>query len=195
MIEFINQYGIYAIMAMIALEYACFPIPSEIVLPLSGLILKSEGFNFLFIVFLSTISGIVGIIICYCIGRFLGFPILNKIKRMFPSSSNALEETERKYLKSSKKAVLIGRMIPICRTYVSFFSGLYKQRLLSFILFSSIGIFVWNMMLMGIGYYFSHKIDINIFYENYKLITLSIIGLYIIIYIIKKEIKYKKRLN
>lgn len=193
MINFINKYGIYSILLVILLEYACFPIPSEVVLPLSGLILKSQSQNFIYVVLLSSIAGIVGTLLCYLLGRLLGYRFLMFMMKKFPSSTDSLNTTKNKYLKSAKKSVLFGRLIPICRTYISFFSGIYKQNIIEFILYSFIGIFIWNSFLMGLGYFFYDKIDINIFYENYKIITLLIIGLYIIIHIIKKEIKQRKK--
>lgn len=175
------------------LEYACFPIPSEVVLPLSGLILKSLSYNFLYVVFLSSLFGLIGTLICYALGRLLGYRVLLFIIKKFPDSHEGINSTKEKYLKSAKKSVLLGRLIPLCRTYISFFSGIYKQNILEFILYSFIGIFVWNSVLIGLGYFFYDKVNINLFYDNYKVISLVIIGVYIIIRIIKKELKTRKK--
>ena len=65
----IENYGLIAIFLVIALEYACFPVPSELVLPLSGAVAAQGKFNFLAVYLLSILAGLIGSYICYAIVR------------------------------------------------------------------------------------------------------------------------------
>ncbi|MFR2551655.1 MAG: DedA family protein [Clostridioides difficile] len=63
--SFILQYGLISVFVLIMIEYACFPLPSEVVLPLCGAIAARNHFGFLTILILSIIAGILGSIFCY----------------------------------------------------------------------------------------------------------------------------------
>ena len=77
----IYNYGLIAMFLIIMLEYACFPVSSEIVLPLSGAIASINNTHFLVILPLSIIAGLIGTGICYTVGWFGGGVIINGIKK------------------------------------------------------------------------------------------------------------------
>ncbi|MBP3909688.1 MAG: DedA family protein, partial [Turicibacter sp.] len=67
-IDFITQYGLIAMFLFIALEYACLPLPSEVVLPLSGAMAVSSGRPLVLVIIISVVAGLLGSMICYSIG-------------------------------------------------------------------------------------------------------------------------------
>ena len=77
----ISEYGLVAIFIIILLEYACFPVSSEIVLPFSGAVASANHTNFLVILPLSIIAGLIGTGICFVIGWFGGGAILHMLTR------------------------------------------------------------------------------------------------------------------
>ncbi len=68
---FLYKYGLISMCVIILIEYACFPISSEIVLPFSGVVARINNINLALLIMLSTICGIIGSSICYLIGRKL----------------------------------------------------------------------------------------------------------------------------
>lgn len=151
-LDFMTQFGVPAVLLLIFLEYACFPLPSEIVLPFAGAAAALGGHGFLFILFASVFAGLGGSLVCYVIGRYGGRAVLDWITRKFPKTKAGLEASERQFEKYASFAVGIGRVIPLCRTYISIIAGLSRQPLPSFIGFSSLGIVVWNFILILLGY-------------------------------------------
>lgn len=81
--SFLQSYGIWAMFVLIMLEYACFPVSSEIILPLAGVMAAGQGLFFPYLVLLATGAGLIGALIPYGIGRFGGSPLLERIMKRF----------------------------------------------------------------------------------------------------------------
>lgn len=175
-LSLIDQYGLLAIFIVIALEYACFPLPSEVVLPLSGALAAQGGMSFYAIYVVSTLAGLLGSMVCYCLGRWGGAPLLEKFMVKFPKSRPGLEASQRQFSRYAHWAVCLGRVIPLCRTYISFVAGASKQNMVTFLLFSLLGIACWNGILVGGGYILGENWHVvSDYYERFKGIILLIV--------------------
>lgn len=177
----IETYGTPAIILLIAMEYACFPISSELVLPFAGAFGAGIGISLPLLILYSSAAGLIGTSLTYAIGRYGGSPLLEKIMSRFPSTKKPILASYRTFGDQGRIAVCIGRIIPICRTYIAFVAGACGQTYPTYALFSSIGITLWNTILICLGYYFYNYRNIFFFYFNkYKTIIL-IIGLLLIV--------------
>ncbi|BBF43968.1 alkaline phosphatase like protein [Lachnospiraceae bacterium KM106-2] len=191
-LNLIYEYGMIAMFFLILLEYACFPVSSEIVLPFSGAVASIQNISFFVILPLSVLAGILGTSICYVIGRLGGPLIINKITTRFPKSQKGIDNSYDKFEKYGAVAVCIGRVIPICRTYIAFVAGAVKQSYPTFFLSSTMGITIWNIILIGIGYLLRENWGLaKSYYQEYKIILLPIL-LLLVIYIIYKIKKAPK---
>lgn len=180
----IESYGIPAIILLIALEYACFPISSELVLPFAGAFGAGIGISLPLLILYSSVAGLAGTSLVYAIGRYGGSPMLEKIMQRFPSTKKPILSSYRTFGDRGRLAVCIGRVIPICRTYIAFVAGACGQSYSTYALFSGIGITIWNALLLCLGYYFYNYREIFFFYFNkYKSIIL-VVGLLLIILIL-----------
>ena len=150
----LQSYGIAAIFLLILMEYACFPVSSEIILPLAGAIAAGQSLSFPALILFSTLAGLGGCLITYSIGRLGGSPLLERIMHRFPSMEKPILSSYRVFGDHGKGAVFLSRLIPLCRTYIGFVAGAMKQSLISYLLYSGFGILIWNTVLTGLGYYF-----------------------------------------
>lgn len=160
----INQYGLSALFLLIMMEYACFPVSSEIVLPLAGLMGARHGMPFATLVLASTAAGLGGTGLTYVVGRFGGSPLLEKIMQRFPSFEKPILASYRTFGNHGKSAVFLSRLIPLCRTYIGFVAGAMKQSPVSYFFCSSFGILLWNTVLTSLGYYFYQYQNVFFFY-------------------------------
>ena len=182
----IYEYGLIAMFFLILIEYACFPISSEIVLPFSGAVASYQHISFFVIIIVSVIAGLMGTSICYVIGRTGGLPLINRIKKRFPGTEKGLDNSFARFEKYGTWAVCIGRVIPICRTYIAFVSGVAKQRYSVFITASAIGITVWNIILIGLGYILRENWRlVGEYYSRYKILILPILILGLLLLLLK----------
>lgn len=181
LLQWIESYGTPAIILLIALEYACFPISSELVLPFAGAFGAGIGLSLPLLILYSSVAGLAGTSLTYAIGRYGGSPLLEKIMARFPSSKKPILASYRTFGDRGRLAVCVGRVIPICRTYIAFVAGACGQSYPAYVIFSSIGITIWNTLLICLGYYFYNYRDVFFHYfDKYKTFIL-IIGLLLIL--------------
>lgn len=182
----IYEYGLIAMFFLILIEYACFPVSSEIVLPFSGAVASIQHVSYFVIIAVSVVAGLIGTSFCYAIGRYGGVPLIDKIKKKFPSSAKGLDNSFAKFNKYGQIAVCVGRVIPICRTYIAFVAGAVKQPYGSFLTSSGIGITIWNMLLIGLGYTLRENwAVVGVYYEEYKMIIMPVLILGLLVLLFK----------
>lgn len=165
----ISEYGIVAMFLIIMLEYACFPVSSEIVLPFSGAFASVNQTPFLVILPLSVIAGLIGTGICYTIGWFGGGALINKVTKRFPKTQKGINSSYEKFKENGAAAVCIGRVIPLIRTYIALVAGAAKLNPVTYFAASAIGITIWNTLLIGLGYVLRENYKkVGEYYERYK---------------------------
>lgn len=191
----IFKYGLTAMFITIMLEYACFPISSEIVLPFSGAVASINHTSFFVILPLSIIAGLIGTGICYTIGWFGGGAILSAIKRRFPKSQKGINSAYEKFTNHGASAVCLGRVIPLIRTYIALVAGAARLNPVTYFTASAIGISVWNALLIGLGYTLRENYKkVGEYYVRYKHNLIPVFAICITAIIINKIYKkYKSK--
>ena len=139
----------------------------------------------------STVAALLGSIICYYIGYFGGAVLIEKVKKRFPSTEVYLDKLAKWFSKYGKESVLVARLMPVVRTYVSLLAGAEKIKIVPFVIYSTIGILIWNLILILLGYYIGHNLAlINTILGRYSDAVIVITVIAVIIYIVKK---FKKK--
>lgn len=193
--DLIYEYGLLAAFIIIMLEYACFPVSSEIVLPFCGAVAAMNNTHYLLLVPVSVLAGLIGTGICYAVGWFGGGAIINTIKRKFPKTEKSINASYERFNKHGSWAVCIGRVIPLVRTYIALVAGAAKLNPATYFSASLLGITIWNTVLIGLGYSLGENYGrVSSYYQRYKhnLIPVFIIAA---AYLIFKRMynMYKKR--
>lgn len=189
LIQITSEIGYIGVITIVGLEYACFPMPSEIVLPFVGFLAASGKMSFIEVLVVSIIAGILGSLICYYIGYFGGKPILDKIGDKVPSSRKSIFAAKATFDRYDKISVMIARVLPLARTYISIPAGIARMNVFKFILFSSIGIIVWNTVLISLGYYLgSNWMMVEQLMERYTIFIAGILVILAAVYFLRKRI-------
>ena len=188
--EFILNYGLISIFIIVALEYANFPLPSEIVLPFVGIISHQYDISLALAILVSITGGIFGSLINYFIGYKYGNPLVFKLKEKFPKSKKAIKESYRWMDKYENMSVMYSRLIPLARTVISLVAGVTKMDIRKFIIFSTVGITIWNTVLIMLGYIVGdnmHKIESIL--GSYSKLIIVIILLTTVVFLVSKKKK------
>ncbi len=192
----VRDYGLIGVFVLILLEYACFPLPSEIVLPFSGAVASQSGWTYWEILLLSTIAGVLGALACYIIGYFGGYPLVEKIGRRFPKMQKGLDASRKKYVQYASFASGVGRVIPLCRTYISFIAGISRQNIWSYLLSTAIGVAVWNSVLLALGFLLAENWELATeYYEQYKMILIPIVLVVVAVLVIRFILRRRKKVD
>lgn len=189
----IQGFGYPGVFLAVFLEYACFPLPSEILLPFIGLLASYGNFSFVGVIALSTVAGLIGSTICYIIGYYGGSPIIKWLCSKSSGANKSFNKLDLFLDKYGKSAVFLSRLLPLTRTYISLAVGAVKMRYSQFILYSFGGITIWNIVLISLGYFLGENTDlIEKILKDYSIVAISIL-IIICIFVGYKLIKKKKK--
>lgn len=150
-IEIITKFGYLAIIAMMFLESALIPIPSEVVMPFSGFVTISGGLSFWGIVFFGVLGQMLGSVFIYLIGRWEGRHLLEKYGKYLLIRTKDIHHADKMFERHGDAIVFFGRVIPVVRTFISLPAGISKMKLSKFMLYSFLGIFPWTLGLAFLG--------------------------------------------
>lgn len=151
--SFISSYGYVAVFVLMVMESSTIPVPSEIILPLAGYFIAKGVLSFPLVIVVAVIGSIVGSLVDYAVGYYIGKDIVYKHLRFFHIKKEQLDSFDAWFEKNGLAMVFFTRLLPVVRTIVNFPAGFAKMSLKTFILYSIIGILVWDIALTAFGFY------------------------------------------
>jgi membrane protein DedA with SNARE-associated domain len=159
----IERLGYGGVALLIALESIFPPIPSEVILPLSGYLAAQGQFWLPAVILAATAGSVAGALVLYGLAAWLGEDrvrgILDRHGKLIHLSGKDLDQADGWFDRHGAKAVMLGRLAPIVRSLISVPAGLRRMPLPRFVLYTSIGSTVWNGALIGIGWILGDRWD------------------------------------
>lgn len=199
-ITVMNQFGYIGILLLITIENVFPPIPSEIILTFGGFMCSLSELYVLGVIFFATAGSMFGAILLYMCGYYIKTErLLMFVRGKWGSYLHMKEEHIKKaqtwFDRCGKKAVLFGRFIPVVRSMISIPAGLVRMPLIPFLLYTTLGSFLWNSVLVCGGYLAGNHWESLVKYvENYSYVLL-IISILVCLYVIVLKYRKKKTTN
>jgi len=150
-LHFVKLFGYKGVFVLMVLESCGIPIPSEIIVPFSGYLAVLNIFNISIVILITTLANVVGSIILYYIGKTKGRDAFLSYGKFVGLKKKHLLKAEKWFELHGEITVLVGRILPAVRTYISLPAGIAQMKLHKFILYTVIGSFVWNTFLAYTG--------------------------------------------
>jgi membrane protein DedA with SNARE-associated domain len=148
----ISAGGYLGIVALMAIESACIPIPSEIIMPFSGYLVSTGRFDLVLVATAGAAGCNIGSSIAYAVGRYSGRPFIERWGSYILISRRDLGVADRFFARYGGIAVLVGRLLPVVRTFISLPAGIARLPLLKFHIYTFIGSWPWCFALAYIGF-------------------------------------------
>ncbi len=145
------QLGYLGIFVLMVMESATLPVPSEVVLPLAGFLVYQGRLEFWATVVVATLGSLVGTMVDYGVGFYLGRPAVLRYGRMVRVSEERLRMTEGWFGAHGRSVVFFARFVPLVRTLIAFPAGVVKMDVRLFLAYSAVGIFLWDVALVYVG--------------------------------------------
>ena len=195
-ISFMESFGYFGVMALIAIENIFPPIPSEVILTFGGFMTTTTKLNIFLVILFATIGSVAGAIILYFLGRLLNKDriekiISGKIGKVLRLKKADIEKADHWFDTKGYYTVFFCRFIPVVRSLISIPAGMSEMPFLKFIAFTIVGSLIWNTVLIVLGAVMGnnwHKIVEFIgIYSKFILLIL------IILFIIGMAYFYKKK--
>jgi len=150
---YFTKYGAIAIFVIVLLEYMNLPgFPAGIIMPLSGVMAAKGNISFFSVMVISVVAGLTGSLILYLLGWKGGIVFLNAYYKKFPKQKDAIEKNLNWIREKGCIGVFIGKLIPMIRTIISIPAGVLKMNPGKYVISSVLGVFVWNLVFIGLGY-------------------------------------------
>lgn len=196
--------------ALMALESSFVPFPSEIVVPPAAYAACNDGssmavtdshfLNVLFVILFATLGALIGALINYALSYFLGRPFIywfadSKVGHLCLINREKVERAEAYFVEHGNASTLVGRLVPVIRQLISIPAGLSKMNIFAFVGYTTLGAFVWNVILAILGYVAHGQQDLIAKYSHELSWVLLALGVLFVAYLVYKGLKKRKKKN
>jgi membrane protein DedA with SNARE-associated domain len=163
----IGDHGVYAVFLLMAID-AVFPAASELVMVYAGALaagafagqhvdlfgtrISSHVWAFVVMALAGAVGYVVGSIVGWAIGLYGGRPLLERRGRWFHLSGDKLDRAERWFDRWDDLAVLIGRVTPVVRSFISIPAGVFRMSFWRYVLLTAVGSAIWAFAFAGVGW-------------------------------------------
>jgi membrane protein DedA with SNARE-associated domain len=185
-LEIIKDYGYLGIFILMTLESTVFPIPSEIVMIPAGYMSQAGHLDATLCVIAGTLGSLVGATINYVISRKYGRSFLWQYGHYFLLPHRRLAQMDYFFKRHGEISTFIGRLLPVARHYISIPAGIAKMDFKKFALFTSLGAFIWMVVLTTLGYFIGNNMDMIKEYTHIFALIMLIAAIIIFFYIKKR---------
>ncbi len=147
----ISSLGLLGIVLMMAIESACIPLPSEIIMPFAGYLVFQGHFNLVMAATAGALGCNLGSALAYAVGQYGGRPFVEHWGGYLLITKHDLDAADRFFDRFGALAVFIGRLLPVVRTFIALPAGIARMPLVKFHLYTFVGSWIWCFVLAMIG--------------------------------------------
>ena len=151
---FTRQYetiGYPLVVIAMAIESMCIPLPSEIILPLAGVMVSKGTFTLIGATLAGTLGCVIGSAIAYWVGYYGGRPLLERYGKYVLIRAHDIDVADHWFGRYGDIAILVSRMLPVIRTFISLPAGIARMHFGKFTLYTAVGSLPWSFALVYAG--------------------------------------------
>jgi membrane protein DedA with SNARE-associated domain len=191
--------GLLGIVVAMAIESCCIPLPSEIVMPVAGILAAQATaqrhmpgtnpsfplwLNLVLIALAGSLGCLVGSIAAYGIGYAGGRPLMLKYGRYVLISQHDADKADSFFLRWGSLTTFFGRLLPVVRTYISLPAGIARMPFGKFCLYTVLGSFPWCLLLAYVGTILGNNLDkLSPIFHSLDVVILVLVVLLIVLYV------------
>jgi membrane protein DedA with SNARE-associated domain len=152
----IATYGYVAVFVLMVAESACLPVPSELIMTFAGALaagaVPGTSLNLVAVIVAGVAGNVVGSYLAWAAGRYGGQPALQRWGHRLWLREHDLDRASNWFTRHGPRAVLIGRLLPVVRTFISLPAGIAGMDPVRFGIYTTIGCIPWTAALACAGY-------------------------------------------
>lgn len=154
--QFVETSGYVGIALLMLAENVFPPIPSEVIMPLSGFAAARGDMNIVLVILAGSLGSLAGAFLWYGLGYWIGAEAVKRFAqkhgRWLTLAPKDVDKADRWFDEHGGKAVFLGRMVPAVRTLISFPAGVAAMSIAPFLLYTALGTVIWTTGLALAGY-------------------------------------------
>jgi membrane protein DedA with SNARE-associated domain len=157
----ISTLGYAGVALLMAIESACIPLPSEIIMPFSGYLVYKGQFNLWAVGVAGAVGCVVGSWVAYFVGLYGGRRFIERYGRYVLMSRHDLDLADRWFARYGEVIVFASRLLPVVRTFIAFPAGVARMNLTRFTIYTFLGSLPWCIGLAYVGQLLGEQWDKN----------------------------------
>ncbi len=150
-LNFIDSWGYFAVAILMAMENACIPVPSELILGFAGYLISADKMTFTGAMIAGMVGGMAGSIFAYAVGATGGRKFVDKYGKYFFIKKSHVDLAQRWFDKYGIRAVFFSRMLPVVRTFISLPAGFARVNFKQFLFYTFMGSLPWTALILYAG--------------------------------------------
>ena len=186
-ISVISAGGYLGIAVLMAIESACIPLPSEIIMPFSGYLVYVGRFKLLWVATVGALGCNLGSAIAYAVGYYGGRPLVEKYGSYILLSRHELDWADRFFARYGNITVFISRLLPVVRTFIALPAGVARMNQPKFHFYTFIGSWPWCLGLAYVGMKLGQRWDtdprLRIWFHRFDAVILAVILIGIVVFV------------
>jgi membrane protein DedA with SNARE-associated domain len=143
--------GYGGIVMLMAIESACIPLPSELIMPFAGYLVFTGSMKLLWVATAGAIGCNLGSLVAYEIGAYGGRPLVERYGKWVLMGKHELDWADRFFARWGYLAVFVARMLPVIRTFIALPAGIARMPRLRFHVYTFLGSWPWCFFLAWFG--------------------------------------------
>ena len=184
-ISVISTLGYPGIVLLMAIESACTPLPSEIILPFSGYLVWTGRFTLFWVATAGALGCNVGSIVAYCAGAYGGRPLLFRYGKYVLISRREIEMADRWFERYGQWTIFFSRLLPVIRTFISLPAGVARMNFWKFNVYTFAGSWPWCYGLAYAGYRLGeHWPTIQVYFHKFDYVIGALLVAGIVAYVV-----------
>jgi len=150
-ISTISGLGYGGIALLMAVESACIPLPSEIIMPFSGYLVFTGAMSLWAVSLAGALGCVLGSLVAYALGARGGRPLIESYGKYLLISHHDLDLADRWFQRHGDITIFVGRLLPVVRTFIAFPAGVARMSMGRFVIYTFAGSLIWCWALAWIG--------------------------------------------
>lgn len=191
----ISAMGYGGVVLLMAIESACIPLPSEIIMPFAGYLVSRGEMNLWGVGIAGAVGCVLGSLVAYWAGMYGGRPFIEKYGRYVLLSRHDLDIADRWFAKYGEAIVFTARLLPAIRTFIAFPAGVARMNLPRFIIYTFAGSLPWCLGLAYVGQKLGEQWDkdptLKTWFHRFDFV-IGIIGVALVIWWVWRHIKHSR---
>ena len=186
----ISTMGYGGVVLLMAIESACIPLPSEIIMPFAGFLVFKGEMVLWMVAVAGSLGCVVGSIPAYYLGMYGGRPLVEKYGKWVLISHKDLKWADHAFEKHGDIIIFIGRLLPAVRTFIAFPAGVARMHMGKFILYTFVGSLIWCYLLAFAGFKMGeHWESLKVYFHEFHYVIAGA-GLIFVIWYLKRHFKH-----
>jgi len=192
-IAVISTLGYGGIVLLMAIESACIPLPSEIIMPFSGYLVFKGEMTLWGAALAGAVGCVLGSIPAYYLGAYGGRPLVEKYGKWVLISHHDLHIADRWFEKHGEIIIFIGRLLPAVRTFIAFPAGIARMHMGRFIAYTFVGSLIWCWVLAYVGMKMGENwVSLKVYFHQFHHV-IAIAAAAFVVWYVRRHLKAVRR--